>query len=123
MIDNLEDRPLRLLRLAGEEHVPLSLPPGITLETRTVYRVQPLAMPPMLAGALQDGALVLLHSAAAARHFAEECNRLAIPRSGIALAALGPRIAAAAGEGWASLRCAEQPSEAALLALAADMCH
>jgi uroporphyrinogen-III synthase len=123
LIEAIAERPLCLLRLAGEAHVPLALLDGITLETRIVYRAELLAMAPMMANRLRDGALVLLHSAAAARHFAQECARLAIPRSKIALAALGPRIAAAAGEGWACLRSAEHPSDPALLALAADMCH
>lgn len=123
VLEAIADRPLRLLRLAGEEHLPLGVPAGITLETRIVYRVEPLELPAILASRLGTGALVLLHSAAAARHFAQECERLHIPRRKIALAALGPRIAAAAGEGWASLRSADQPSDTALLALAADMCH
>lgn len=123
VLEAIPQRPLRLLRLAGEEHVPLEVPAGMTLETRVVYCAQPLDMPPEMVGRLRDGALVLLHSAAAARHFAAECERLSLARSRIALAALGPRIAAAAGEGWASLRSAESPSDTALLALAAHMCH
>ena len=43
--------------------------------------------------------------------------------SAIALAALAPRVAEAAGGGWREVRCASEPSEAALLALACDMCH
>ena len=70
-----------------------------------------------------SGGLVLLHSAAAARHFATECDRLAIHRGDIRLAALGQRIAEAAGAGWAALRSAAEPNEAALLALAREMCH
>jgi uroporphyrinogen-III synthase len=66
---------------------------------------------------------VLLHSAVAARHLAAECDRLGIPRAAIALAALGQRIAAAAGEGWRELRAAAAPRDATLLALARDMCH
>ena len=123
LIDSIEGLPLRLLRLAGETHVTLTLRPGITLETRIVYRAEPLRMPAMLAEELRDGALVLLHSANAAHHFSLECDRLSIPRQNIALIALGPRIADAAGDGWASLRSAGDPSDTALLALAADMCH
>jgi uroporphyrinogen-III synthase len=46
-----------------------------------------------------------------------------VPRNAIGLAALAPRIADAAGDGWRDVRSAAQPSEAALLALARDMCH
>ncbi|MBS1240071.1 MAG: uroporphyrinogen-III synthase, partial [Proteobacteria bacterium] len=63
------------------------------------------------------------HSAEAARHFTAECDRLGLDRANIALAALGPRIAAAGGGGWREVRSAQSPREAALLALARDMCH
>jgi uroporphyrinogen-III synthase len=76
-----------------------------------------------LAVILAPGALVLLHSAEAARHFARECARVAIDRAIIALAVLAPAIAAAAGEGWAALRMAEFPTDPALLASAADLWH
>ena len=115
--------PLRLLRLSGAEHVPLAAPAGIEVETRVVYESVPLPLPAELAAKLCRNALVLLHSAAAARHFASECDRCKVPRSTIAIAALAPRIAEAAGQGWRDVRSAAEPTEAALLALARDMCH
>jgi len=115
--------PRTLLRLAGEEHVPLRPGLGVVIETRNVYRSLARPMPGPLAERLRGGGLVLLHSAAAARHFAAECDRHAVPRAVVALAALGPRIAQAAGEGWRVLRSASEPREPALLALARDMCH
>lgn len=115
--------PLRLLRLAGEERVPLTSPDGVEIETRVAYRAEPLPLPGAAATRLRTGAIVLLHSAAAARHFSEELDRLALYRSVIRLAVLGPRIAAAAGSGWASVSIAAQPTEAALLALAGELCH
>ena len=115
--------PLRLLRMTGAEHVPLTPPAGVEIITRIAYESVPLALSQALAGKLGKGALVLLHSAAAARHCAAECARLGVRRSTIRLAALGPRIAAAAGEGWGDVRSAAEPSEAALLALAVQMCH
>ena len=115
--------PLRLLRLTGAEHVPVAPPAGIEIDTRIVYESAPLPLPLAAMEHLGGGALVLLHSAAAARHFAAECERLGIPRSGVRLAALAPRIAQAAGEGWREVRSASAPSERALLALARDMCH
>jgi uroporphyrinogen-III synthase len=119
----LPSAPVRLLRLAGEEHVALAVPPQIRLETRVVYAAEPLPLPASLAETLAVGALVLLHSAAAARHFAGEVDRQGIARSRIAIAALGPRIAAAAGAGWAASGVAEKPNDPALLALATKMCH
>jgi uroporphyrinogen-III synthase len=122
LLDGLST-PMRLLRLAGEEHLPLRPPPGISIDTCIVYAAQPLPMPDELAQTLGEGALVLLHSAAAARHLAGECDRLGILRERVGLAALGPRILEAAGPGWQLARAAAEPSEPALLALAADLCH
>lgn len=116
-------RPARLLRLCGAEHIALPSPAGLSLTTTVVYEVRSLPVPARLAERLADNALVLLHSAAAARHFAAECDRLALPRAHIALACLAPRVAAAAGEGWADLRSAARPSDGALLALARQMCQ
>ena len=116
-------KPIRLLRLAGEARVALEIPPSVTLDERVVYRAGPLPLGDMAAEALNDGAVALLHSGAAAQHLARECDRLGIPRSGIALAVLAPRITDAAGEGWAEVACAREPNDAALLALAHDMCH
>ena len=123
VIDALPATPIRLLRLAGEEHLPLVLPPHVSVETRIVYRALPLPFPEKLILQLRQGALVLLHSAAAAGHFSAECDHLGLPRERIAIAALGPRIAAAAGAGWADCRSAPSPNDAALLALAREMCH
>jgi uroporphyrinogen-III synthase len=123
LLGRLATRPQRLLRIAGAEHIPLVAPEGIELETRIAYELAALPMPEPMAVVLREGAVVLLHSAAAARHFTAECDRAGLSRSGIALAALGPRIAAAAGAGWAQVRSAEMPREGALLALARDMCH
>lgn len=115
--------PLTLLRLTGEEHVPLRRPLGIVIETRIAYRNVALPVSERLAGTLRGGALVLLHSAAAARHLGEECDRLGVARSAIAVAALGPRISDAVGAGWRDCRAAGEPRDAALLALVRDMCH
>ncbi|WP_226792449.1 uroporphyrinogen-III synthase [Altererythrobacter sp. CC-YST694] len=124
VLNGLAGQPLTLLRLAGEKHVPLNPPLGIVLVTRVIYQSVALPMPEDMAQALQEGdPVVLLYSADAAGHLACECHRLGIGKERIALAALGPRIAAAAGPGWAQLRSASAPNEAALLALAQDMCH
>lgn len=122
LVDGLAG-PMRLLRLAGAERVELAPPPGIELVERAVYAVDPLPLDRTLARRLGAGAVVLLHSAAQARHFAAECTRLAVPRAAISLAAIGPRVAEAAGIGWARIAVATQPNDAALLALARTMCQ
>ncbi len=117
----------RLLRLSGRTRVALTVPPGVTLIERVVYDSIAVPMPYDLARLLTTralaGAVVLLHSAEAARHFAHSCDQLDVPRARLRLAALGPRIADAAGGGWAQVATADQPEDAALLALAGQLCH
>jgi len=123
VLDDLTGNRLRLLRIAGEAHVPLTPPGGIEIVTAVAYRAQAKPLPPALAESLGAGALVLLHSAEAARHFAAEVDRAGLARSQIELAVLAPRIAEAAGAGWANVGTARQPNDPALLALAREMCH
>lgn len=117
------DTKLRLLRIAGRNHVAINVPKGVEVDIRIAYEAIDKPMPDELAAILRGDAVVLLHSAGSATHFRSECERLGIDLGGISLAALGPRIAEAAGTGWADIRFAPQPHETALLALAADMCH
>ncbi len=124
VVERLAHRgPMRLLRLAGAKRTALSPPPGVTIETRVVYRLACREISPGFAARLEDGGIVLLHSGEAARHFAAECGRLGIARARISLAALAPRIAQAAGAGWRDVRVAPQPTDSALLAMVRDMCH
>ena len=119
VLDAIADE-TRLLRPAGDERVPLMAPPGVTIETRTVYAVRTVdPSPPFLATLDEGHALVLLHSARAARHLAS----ITEDRSRVSLAALGPRIAAAAGPGWRDVQVASAPNERALLSLARAMCE
>lgn len=123
LLDRIGSAPRHLLRLAGETHVPLQLPSQIGLTTRIVYRVVDKPVPREMEQMLHEECMILLHSAGAASHFSAECERLGLPRAGIALAALGPRILSAAGHGWRAARAAPNPSESALLAMVQDMCH
>jgi uroporphyrinogen-III synthase len=115
--------PCHLLRIAGEEHVPLSPPQGVTFAEVIAYRSEALPINPVAPLLASGEALVLLHSAATASHFAAECDRLKLDRARITLAALGLRIAAAAGEGWAAIHTAASPDEATLMQLAFDLCQ
>ncbi|WP_137679722.1 uroporphyrinogen-III synthase [Aurantiacibacter suaedae] len=122
ILDAQAGQEMRYLRLGGAERVAVQPAPGTVIEARTVYEIAHLPIPAALADMLRKGeALVLLHSAGAARHFADECDRLGIARAGIGLVCLGPRIAETAGEGWATIASAPQPGDAALLALAAKL--
>jgi uroporphyrinogen-III synthase len=123
LLSQLRPEHRQLLRLTGREHVELTPPPGVTLVERLVYASEPQPMPAALVSLLHQPALVLLHSAEAARHFARQCGDHSITRSQIQLAALGPRIADAAGQGWGSLGAAAAPNDNAMLALVQQMCQ
>lgn len=125
VLDTMGDRPplARLLRLAGEDHVALSPPPGVAIDTRIVYRVAYLPLAGTALKSLREGVPVLLHSALAAAHFAAECTRLGIDRSAVTLVVIGPRVADAAGTGWKAVSVAHSPTDRALLELARDVCH
>lgn len=112
--------PTRLLRVAGAEHVPLTPPDGVEIHTCVAYESVALPLSTSIANTLSKGAIVLLHSAAAASHFAKECQRLALDRAQISLAVLGPRIVPAAGEGWRSIHVPPAPTDNALLEMARD---
>lgn len=113
----------RLLRLAGEERVTVTLPKGVTVDERVVYASLPREMPAELIAALQQPAIVTLHSAEAARHLAAQCVKHGIRRATLRLAALSPRIASAAGDGWGEVASVPYPDDTALLALARQMCQ
>ncbi|PNU04272.1 uroporphyrinogen-III synthase [Novosphingobium guangzhouense] len=121
----------RLLRLAGRERTMLDPPARVTITTREVYASEALPVPAGLIEALRAPApqpvpaavIALLHSGEAAARFAQICDEAAIARGSIRLAAIGPRVAAHAGAGWAAVRSARRPDDAALLALAQQMCQ
>jgi len=121
LLDGLA-KPMRFLRIAGEERIALTLPRAASMIERIAYRIVAIPVSPFSTKPLLHQAIVLLHSAGAAEHFAREVDRLGVDRATISLAALGPRIAAAAGEGWQELAIAERPNDAHLLALVKDMC-
>ena len=64
-------------------------------------------------------AVALVHSPRAGRRFSE----LVADRRRIAIAAISPAAAEAAGDGWAEVAAADAPTDDALLALAARLCN
>lgn len=114
--------PARLLRIAGAEHVPLYVPEGITIQMVIGYETVPLPLDPAILQEAGERPLVLLHSASAASHFAGECDRVGIARARLALAALGPRIASAAGGGWRAIHVAPRPSDREMLESLQEAC-
>lgn len=123
MLGGLKPGHKRLLRLAGEERVALTLPIGVTMEERVVYASVPRAMPPEMVALLRNPAIVAVHSAEAARHLTSQCVSHGIRRAPLRLAALSARVAAAAGDGWGEVASPPYPEDKALLALARQMCQ
>jgi uroporphyrinogen-III synthase len=109
------DPDLRLLHLCGEDrHEPSETQQRIT--ALAVYRVKPVDAPDLSASA---AAVALVHSARGGRRLAELVNA----RGSIAVAAISPAAAEAVGSGWETVETAPEPTDDALLALAARLCN
>lgn len=110
-----EDGHRRVLHLCGRDHIALP-----DVERRIVYAADAVsALPSAARGALAEGAIALLHSPRAAAVFRDLVGEPA----DIAIAALSPAVAEAAGEGWAEIAVAPQPRDEALLEVAAKLCQ
>jgi len=123
LIDALPPTDRHLLRLAGEEHIWLEPASKTQITTEIVYAAKYSSLSKKQASVLNEGALVILHSGAMATHFAEQCEQLGVDRSQITLAAMAPRIADMAGNGWKAVHIAKAKNDAALLDLAEKLCH
>ena len=106
---------LKLLHLCGEDRrEPDDCRQRIT--SIPVYRARPVASPDLSAAA---GSIALIHSPRAARRLAE----LVDDRNSIAVAAISRAAADATGSGWQVVKAAHEPTDDALLALAAELCN
>ena len=113
------ERDLRLLHLCGEERrTPEDARQQIT--PIAVYRSKPLPAPDL---SCVSGSVALIHSPRAGQRFAEVVGEGARARWSIAIAAISRAAAEAVGNGWSSVDVADQPSDEALLALAARLCN
>lgn len=102
----------RLLHLTGRDHRPI---PGA--EMIIVYEARPIERPEGLVAL--PGSVAAIHSPAAGRRL----SRLVAERSTIAIATISPAAAEACGTGWQSVMAAPEPTDSALLALAARLCE
>ena len=123
VIDQLAGEQHHLLRLAGETHLPLKLPEKLTMASCITYRTHYQPLTEKQAALLANGANILLHSGEMAEHFGAQCDTAGLDRGLFSCAAMAPRIAERAGEGWGSLVVAKDSSDAALLAVAKDLCE
>ncbi|MEQ1725447.1 MAG: uroporphyrinogen-III synthase [Sphingopyxis sp.] len=114
----LADAPasLRLLWLTDEQHDEKSLTFDVRDSILCVYRTRALAIDP---GALNRPAVALVHSARAAQRLAE----IGQVKGQVALVAISPAVAAAAGSGWREVRWSDTPDDTEMLAIAAKLCH
>lgn len=113
----IDDGRRRVLHLAGDHVTPFDA--GALHVTRVeVYRTIDLPTHD-LGPVLLRAPVAMLHSRRAAARFAG----LAAIRDPIAVVAISARVAEAAGDGWQALRAAPVPDDAAMLAIAAALCH
>jgi uroporphyrinogen-III synthase len=109
------DAGLRLLHICGaDRREPVDARQSIT--PIAVYRAEPIPDPDLSAAA---GSIALIHSPRAGRRFAGLVGN----RSSIAIAAISDAATDAVGPGWKSINVASEPSDEALLALAARLCN
>lgn len=109
------ERDLKLLHLCGEDRAAIS-DARQTITPVVVYRSKAVDAPDLSAA---QGNFVLIHSPRAGGRFAE----LVDGRSSVTVFAISDAAARAAGEGWKQVEVADEPSDEALLALAASLCN
>ena len=109
------EQDLKLLHVCGQHRrEPRDVRQEIT--ALPVYHASAIDNPDL---STASGAVALIHSPRGGRRFAE----LVRDRSTIAVAAISPEAGEAVGSGWQSVHAAEQPTDDALLALAASLCN
>ena len=111
---------LRLLHLCGAERREPSAPRQ-SIQPLPVYRAAEL--PPPNGVNQLESAVIAVHSPRAASRMAEVADELGLRREGSAIAAISAESAAAAGDGWQSVEVSNEPTDAALLALASSLCN
>ncbi|HET8749553.1 MAG TPA: uroporphyrinogen-III synthase [Sphingomicrobium sp.] len=105
---------LRLLHLCGQDRRD-SRASRQKIVPIVVYRSTPVEKPDLAGTA---GAVAVIHSPRAGSRFAS----LVDDRASIAIAAVSPAAAEAAGTGWLAVEAAPRPNDDDLLALAARLC-
>lgn len=106
----------RLLWLTGEQHTEKPQYFGAGSSVACVYRTRTLAINPET---LNRPAVALVHSERAARRLAE----VGQVKGQVALVAISPAVAAAAGDGWREAWWSDIPNDTEMLAIAAKLCH
>jgi uroporphyrinogen-III synthase len=110
-----------LLWLAGDEHKTPEPVQGVELDTVICYASDRVTLPDSAEAIIDSADIVALHSARAAKVFAETIGQFGIARARFVIAAFSPAIAEAAGQGWRSVAVAAEPSDSALLSALASL--
>jgi len=120
MIDAMTSSGVRdVLWLAGEDRSPIG--PGTARITAVAcYRATEIPDPAGWDGAVASPAILLFHSARAARRASALAGA---SRQHLVVVAISAAVMAAAGTGWAHIAVPNSPTDADMLALAAKLCH
>lgn len=109
-----------LLHLCGRDR---REPQAPRQSIREVPVYEAVRLPPPKASRAFEGAVVAVHSPRSASRLAELADEEGLRRETIAIVAISDEAAAAAGEGWLTVKAAAEPNDSALLALAASLCN
>lgn len=113
----------RVLHLGGA-HLRSCAPRGIAVVEIAVYRMRAVErLSEAARNAARSGAVALLHSPRAATLFASLIDREEIDRARVLIVAISAAAARRAGPGWAGVMAADEPSDAAMLAIARGVCE
>lgn len=111
---------LRLLHLCGADRIePAS--PRHSIHAVPVYRAADL--PALKSLKHLDSPVIAVHSPRSGSRLSQVAGEARLRRDQVAIVAISAEAAAAAGDGWESVRAAAEPSDPALLALAASLCN
>jgi uroporphyrinogen-III synthase len=111
----------RLLHLCGADwREPAASGTG-SIEHLPVYRS--VEVPPPAQFRRIEGAVVVVHSPRAAAALSRQAGAFGMDRSTVAIAAISAAAAEASGSGWQTVESAAEPTDAALLAIAARLCN
>lgn len=93
---------------------------GAAITPLPCYAVDPVPPPAAWAGLTAAPAVLLVHSSRAAKRVSD---LVGAARAHLSLAAISPKAAAAAGEGWRDVAVADRPDDVAILAQARALWH
>lgn len=110
---------LRLLHLCGLDRREPGTP-GQEIRAIAVYAADTIAAPEAFAS-IEDS-VIAVHSPRGGARVSDLADSTGLSRDRIAIAAISVEAAEAAGSGWRAIVSAAEPSDAALLAIAAELC-